>query len=240
MQAGSSSCRATSAAIPTFTAPLPGAWPSLATRPATFPRSWPSCGGGWTGPSPQEDVQATAALVCLVDAIKHGTTTLIDHHASPSALAGSLDADRGGCQRGWLASQPLLRGDRSQRPRRSTGRHRGECPVSRAPFRRESNPLLAASFGLHASLTLSDETLADCVAAVAGAGHGLSHPRRRGDLGPGGQPAHAAGSGSSNGSTMPASWAPRASWSTACTWTPGRWRSCATPAPGSPTSRAPT
>src|SRR6476469_3326807 len=24
-----------------------------------------------------------SALVCLVDAIKHGTTTLIDHHASP-------------------------------------------------------------------------------------------------------------------------------------------------------------
>src|SRR5574341_949179 len=32
-----------------------------------------------------------SALVCLVDAIKHGTTTLIDHHASPNALRGSLD-----------------------------------------------------------------------------------------------------------------------------------------------------
>ncbi|NIV38543.1 MAG: amidohydrolase family protein, partial [Anaerolineae bacterium] len=37
-----------------------------------------------------EDVKYSA-LVCLVDAIKHGTTTLIDHHASPSALEGSLD-----------------------------------------------------------------------------------------------------------------------------------------------------
>jgi len=27
----------------------------------------------------------------LVDAIKHGTTTLIDHHASPNAIPGSLD-----------------------------------------------------------------------------------------------------------------------------------------------------
>jgi cytosine/adenosine deaminase-related metal-dependent hydrolase len=33
-----------------------------------------------------------SALVCLVDAIKHGTTTLIDHHASPDAIEGSLDA----------------------------------------------------------------------------------------------------------------------------------------------------
>ncbi len=32
-----------------------------------------------------------SALVCLVDAIKHGTTTLIDHHASPNAIEGSLD-----------------------------------------------------------------------------------------------------------------------------------------------------
>jgi cytosine/adenosine deaminase-related metal-dependent hydrolase len=37
-----------------------------------------------------EDVRASA-LVCLVDAIRHGTTTLIDHHASPNAIDGSLD-----------------------------------------------------------------------------------------------------------------------------------------------------
>ena len=32
-----------------------------------------------------------SALVCLVDAVRHGTTTLIDHHASPNAIDGSLD-----------------------------------------------------------------------------------------------------------------------------------------------------
>ena len=37
-----------------------------------------------------EDVRAST-LVCLVDAIRHGTTTLIDHHASPFAVTGSLD-----------------------------------------------------------------------------------------------------------------------------------------------------
>ncbi len=31
-----------------------------------------------------------SALVCLVDAIKHGTTLLFDHHASPNAIDGSL------------------------------------------------------------------------------------------------------------------------------------------------------
>ena len=34
---------------------------------------------------------AYSALVSLVDAIKHGTTTLIDHHASPNAIDSSLD-----------------------------------------------------------------------------------------------------------------------------------------------------
>jgi cytosine/adenosine deaminase-related metal-dependent hydrolase len=37
-----------------------------------------------------EDVRASAEVM-LVDAIKHGTTTLIDHHASPNAIDGSLD-----------------------------------------------------------------------------------------------------------------------------------------------------
>ena len=38
-----------------------------------------------------EDAVAYSALVCLVDAIKHGTTTLFDHHASPNFVDGSLD-----------------------------------------------------------------------------------------------------------------------------------------------------
>ena len=34
----------------------------------------------------------SSAEVCLVDAIRNGTTTLIDHHASQCAIDGSLDA----------------------------------------------------------------------------------------------------------------------------------------------------
>ncbi len=33
----------------------------------------------------------SSAEVCLVDAIRNGTTTLIDHHASQRAIDGSLD-----------------------------------------------------------------------------------------------------------------------------------------------------
>ena len=38
----------------------------------------------------EEDVRASAEVM-LVEAIRHGTTTLIDHHASPNAIEGSLD-----------------------------------------------------------------------------------------------------------------------------------------------------
>src|SRR5690554_5332902 len=37
----------------------------------------------------REDVHYSA-LVCLVDAIRHGTTTLLDHHASQGEITGSL------------------------------------------------------------------------------------------------------------------------------------------------------
>ncbi len=38
----------------------------------------------------EEDIRYSA-LLSLIDAIKHGTTTLVDHHASPNAIDGSLD-----------------------------------------------------------------------------------------------------------------------------------------------------
>ena len=38
-----------------------------------------------------EEAVQLSALVCLVDAVRHGTTTLFDHHASPNAISGSLD-----------------------------------------------------------------------------------------------------------------------------------------------------
>ena len=38
-----------------------------------------------------KDANYYSAMVCLLDAIHNGTTTLIDHHASPTSIPGSLD-----------------------------------------------------------------------------------------------------------------------------------------------------
>ncbi len=46
-----SRCQGSSAPIPISTVLSPEEWPSPAKHPATFPRSWRSCGGGWTKPS---------------------------------------------------------------------------------------------------------------------------------------------------------------------------------------------
>jgi putative selenium metabolism protein SsnA len=112
-----------------------------------------------------EDVRYSA-LVCLIDAIRHGTTTLIDHHASPNAIEGSLDV---------IAEAVIAAGVRAALAYEVTDR--GGPARTRAGLienvrflqrlRREPHPQLGASFGLHASLTLSDATLHDAVAAAA-------------------------------------------------------------------------
>jgi putative selenium metabolism protein SsnA len=108
-----------------------------------------------------------SALVCLVDAIKHGTTTLIDHHASPAHIDTSLDQIADAVEEAGLRA--VLCYEVSDR----NGREQAQEGISEnvrflhAVQERETD-LLRATFGLHASLSLSDETLADCVAAATG------------------------------------------------------------------------
>jgi len=108
-----------------------------------------------------------SALVCLVEAIKHGATTLIDHHASPSAVKGSLD------QVAEAVSQAGLRASLCYEVTDRNGKEEARAGIDENvrflhTVKEIDNPLLAASFGLHASLTLSAGTLADCVAAAEG------------------------------------------------------------------------
>ena len=106
-----------------------------------------------------------SALVCLVDAIKHGTTTLIDHHASPTHIDTSLDQIADAVEQAGVRA--VLCYEVSDR----NGREQAQEAISEnvrflhAVQERETD-LLRATFGLHASLSLSDETLADCVAAA--------------------------------------------------------------------------
>jgi putative selenium metabolism protein SsnA len=108
----------------------------------------------------EEDIRYSA-LLCLVDAIRHGTTTLVDHHASPNAIEGSLDIIAEAVeQAGTRAVLCYEVTDRDGPDKMKAGIYENLRFIQR--LETEPNPLLAGTFGLHASLTLSDATLDLC------------------------------------------------------------------------------
>ena len=112
----------------------------------------------------EEDVRYSA-LVCLVDAIKHGTTTLIDHHASPNALMGSLDILADAVQEAGLRASLCYEVTDRYGPDKARESVEENVRFIQAA---KARPTVGAAFGLHASLTVSDETLAACVEACEG------------------------------------------------------------------------
>lgn len=106
----------------------------------------------------KEDVYYSA-MVLLIDAIKHGTTTIFDHHASPQYITGSLDTiekallDAG--VRGSMCYEVTDRGGLEKADEGITENIRMIKKLSDRP----AGSLVTASFGLHASLTLSEQTL---------------------------------------------------------------------------------
>ncbi len=107
-----------------------------------------------------------SAMVCLVDAIKHGTTTLIDHHASPNAIDSSLDQIADAVESAGVRAALCYEVSDRNGP---TGAQEGISENVRflSSLAERDSPLLSGTFGLHASLSLSDETLADCVSAAS-------------------------------------------------------------------------
>lgn len=108
-----------------------------------------------------------SALVMMVDAIKHGTTTLIDHHASPNAIHGSLDVIADTVEQSGIRAILCYEvTDRDGKDKAKEGIAENVRFIGRVNAGDFSNGRVAASFGLHASMTLSGETLDDCCQSV--------------------------------------------------------------------------
>jgi putative selenium metabolism protein SsnA len=108
-----------------------------------------------------EDSVRASALVHLVDAVKHGTTTLIDHHASPNFIDGSLDVIAEAVDRAGLRSVLCYEvTDRDGEEKALIGIRENLRMIKKAPSL--ANGRLAATFGMHASLTLTDTTMSAC------------------------------------------------------------------------------
>ena len=107
-----------------------------------------------------------SALVCMLDAIRHGTTTLIDHHASPNAIEGSLDdIAQASLESGLRVSTCYEVTDRDGKEKSKAGideniRFIERCKKGEIPER------IFPTFGLHASLTLDDDTLEQCASRI--------------------------------------------------------------------------
>jgi putative selenium metabolism protein SsnA len=113
-----------------------------------------------------DDVRLSAQVM-LVDAIRHGTTTLIDHHASPNAIAGSLDVIAEAVeQAGARAVLCYEVTDRDGSEKTRAGINENLRFIDRQSRITNPRSKIAATFGLHASLTLSDVTLDACRQAV--------------------------------------------------------------------------
>ena len=104
----------------------------------------------------------SSAEVCLVDAIRNGTTTLVDHHASQNAIDGSLDAIAAAVDASGLRSVLCYEVTDRDGPEAARAGIRENVRFAGKLRSYSLAERVAATFGLHASMTLSDETLEAC------------------------------------------------------------------------------
>jgi putative selenium metabolism protein SsnA len=114
----------------------------------------------------EESILLSAQLP-LIDCLRNGTTTVIDHHASPSMRDGSLDLiEKAVRQAGLRAS---LCYEVSDRNIPGGGIEENERFIKKVG---KGDGQIVAMMGLHASFTVSDETAEKCVDIARDAGVG--------------------------------------------------------------------
>jgi putative selenium metabolism protein SsnA len=114
----------------------------------------------------EEDITLSAQIP-LIDCIRNGTTTVIDHHASPGMRDGSLDLiEIAVRQAGIRASLCYEVSDRNVAGGGIAENERFIKKVGRGDGQ------IAAMMGMHASFTLSDATIEECLGIAKEAGVG--------------------------------------------------------------------
>jgi putative selenium metabolism protein SsnA len=123
-----------------------------------------------------EDTRASAD-VCMADAIRSGVTCVVDHHASPNAIEGSLDAIADAVEEaGIRVCLAYEVSDRDGLEAIVGGIRENERFIQSLRAGRSEHAqagMISASYGLHASFTLSAATLERCAAGANGLGVGF-------------------------------------------------------------------
>ncbi|MBT9152654.1 MAG: 8-oxoguanine deaminase [Firmicutes bacterium] len=99
-----------------------------------------------------------SALIHFIDCIKNGTTSVMDHHASPNAITGSLRTIRRAAEEVGVRNNLCYEvSDRDGLAKAEEGIAENESYVRECLA--SLNPMGTATFGLHASFTVGNETL---------------------------------------------------------------------------------
>lgn len=99
-----------------------------------------------------------AARLYVAEAARHGTTVLIDHHESPLAIEGSLDVLAEACDEFGMAAVLCYGATERNGGRDEARRGLVECRRFIESNRRTS---IRGAIGLHASFTVSDDTIVE-------------------------------------------------------------------------------
>lgn len=114
----------------------------------------------------EEDITLSAEIP-LIECIRNGTTTVIDHHASPGMRDGSLDLIEAAVRQAGIRASLCY--EVSDRNIVGGGIEENERFIKKIG---KGDGQIAAMMGLHASFTLSDKTLERCVGIAQEAGVG--------------------------------------------------------------------
>ncbi|MBU3073515.1 putative aminohydrolase SsnA [Clostridium estertheticum] len=111
-----------------------------------------------------EDVYYSA-LVPMIDQVRNGVTTVFDHHASPSAVTGSLfkiaDAAK---EIGIRSNLCYETSDRDGEKKCDEGIEENVAFIKYC--NNKNDDMIKGMFGLHASMTISDKTLYKCLDSI--------------------------------------------------------------------------
>jgi len=101
----------------------------------------------------------------VAEALQFGTTGLVDHHESPQLIEGSLDILADVCQAMGMPAVLCYGATERNGGREEAQRGLGEC---RRFIESNTRPLVRGVVGLHASFTVSDETIREAAALCRG------------------------------------------------------------------------
>ncbi|WP_346929214.1 putative aminohydrolase SsnA [Clostridium sp.] len=113
-----------------------------------------------------------SAIVPMIDQIKNGVTTSFDHHASPHALRGSLFTIADAAKEVGIRSN--LSYETSDRDGEIVVKQGIEENIEFIKYCNEKkDDMIKGLFGLHASMTISENTLERCLTAIEGLNAGF-------------------------------------------------------------------